>query len=253
MTNRKTTKCSSIVAPRIALAALALTLAVPVTVAQAAPAKVRKARFAVTVEGVQRSTWTTDHQPDGIGGCDGAYHGQGSEKVRFTSSKFSLRALTIPGLSAPVLTMRSKGKITSPEFVLRGSITRNGAISAAPVDNGCGGADGPAVAKDCGVKRFSGLGGKLDYRLRSKPRDVLEVDTYDGEDPFRNCGGGGTQFPSIATRNMGRPMDLRLPRGELFDRKIGKFILVGRAREANQSGEHRFKTTTRWVITLVRK
>ena len=220
----------------------------------ATPQKLRKATFAVTVDGVQRSTWTEDHQAAGIGGCDGSYHAQGTEKVRFTSGKFTVRAMGLPALSAPVLSRGTGARTRAPEFKLRGSITRDSSTTAgSDPDSGCGGADGPPVAKDCGVKKFAGLGAKLDYRLSSKPRDMLELGTFNATDPFRNCGGGGTQFPVIATRNMNRPMNLRLPRRELFNRKLGKIILIGNAREGDQSGEHKFTTTTRWVITLVRK
>jgi hypothetical protein len=237
-----------------ALAVIALGLAVTPAANAAKPIKVSKAWFTVTVDGVQRSTWSEDHKPDGIGGCDGAYTGQGSEKVRFTSAPMKIRAVTLPGLHAPVLSKGTGANTRTPEFKLHGSITRNSTHTMAPApDNGCGGADGPPVAKDCGTKKFSGLGGKLDYSLSSRRRDTLDVATYNGTDPFRNCGGGGTQFPVIANKNMNQPMNLRLPRKELFNRKIGKFILVGKAREGDQNGEHKFTTTTRWVITLVRR
>jgi hypothetical protein len=236
------------------LALSVLGLAITPVAEAAKPVKVKRARFAVTVDGVQNSSWSIDHKADGIGGCDAAYTGQGTEKVRFTSGAFSIRAMSIPGLHAPVLSRGTGSNTRSPEFKLRGSITRNGGNTVAPgPDNGCGGADGPPNPRDCGTKKFSGLGGKLDYKLASRVRDTLDVGTFNGKDPFGNCGGGGTQFPVIATRDMNQPMKLQLPRKELFDRKIGKFILIGRAREGDQNGEHKFTTTTKWVITLVRK
>lgn len=99
---------------RIAIAGLVLCALAPAATAQAAtPVKVSKAKFALTVDGVQRTTWSTDHKADGIGGCDAPYTASGTEKVRFTSSALSVRALSLPNLNAPVLSvgkgMRTRG------------------------------------------------------------------------------------------------------------------------------------------------
>ena len=238
----------------LALAVLGLALAPAAEAAK--PVKVSKARFAVTIDGVQNTTWSSNHQAAGIGGCDGSYTAGGSEKVRFTSKPASIRAMSITGLSAPVLSTGRGGNTRSPKIKLHGSVTRNSFHNAAPgPDTGCGGPDKPQqpLAKDCGVKKFRGLVTSFDYQLASKVRDTLNVNATEGEDPFQRCSGGGVSFPTLANKNKGRPMDLRLPRRELFDRKLGKIILIGRAREEKRDGEYQYLTTTKWVITMVRK
>jgi len=238
-----------------ALALTVLGLAVTPVAEAAKPVKVSRARFAVTIDGVQNTTWSTKHQAAGIGGCDGSYTKDGTEKVRFTSKAASIRAMSIPGLSAPVLSTGRGSNARSPKIKLHGSITRNSTFNAAPgPDTGCGGADKPQVlTKDCGTKTFAGLVTSFDYKLASKVRDTLDVNATDGKDPFQRCAGGGVSFPTLANKNKGRPMDLRLPRAELFNRKLGKIILIGRAREEKRDGEHQYLTTTKWVITMVRK
>src|SRR5215208_3332974 len=53
------------------------------------PLHVKQARFKATVEGVQTTKWTANHPSTSR--CDAAYHGQGSERVTFAST----RAVTI--------------------------------------------------------------------------------------------------------------------------------------------------------------
>lgn len=132
-------------------------------------------------------------------------------------------------------------------------MTRNGSQQSAPVDNGCGGSEQGPPAKDCGTKKFAGLKTRLDYALASRVRDNLEVRAENADSPFRYCPSGGTAFPQLLNTSDGKPMNLRLPRSELFNRKLGKIILVGRAKETQAAGEHTYTTTTRWVITLVRR
>jgi hypothetical protein len=238
----------------LALSVLGLAIT-PVAEAAKPPVKVSRAKFAVTVDGVQNTTWSTNHVAAGIGGCDGSYTAGGSEKVRFTSKARTIRAMVIPGLSAPVLSTGTGSNSRSPKLKLHGSIARDGFHNSAPgPDTGCGGSDRPQVlTKDCGTKKFAGLVTSFDYKLASRVRDTLEVSATDGDDPFQRCPSGGVSFPTLANKYDGRPMSLRMPRGELFNRKLGKIILIGRAREQKQDGEHRYVTTTKWVITLVRK
>ena len=47
-------------------------------------------------------------------------------------------------------------------------------------------------------------------------------------------------------------MRTELPREELFDRSLGKIILVARGKESETAGEHTFLTTIRWVVTFMR-
>jgi hypothetical protein len=227
----------------------------PAASAEAAANKVNTARFAVTVEGVQANSWSNVHHADGIGGCDADHTSHGTEEVRFKSSNFSLRALSVPGLRTPSLTIMGGGRPTFPQFKLRGTVNRTGDLYVAPNQSECGGPDSGSAPtpKDCGSKAFAGLTGTFDYRNRSKPRDQLEFGTILGKDVFANCPSGGTAFPDLLSEYDGKPMNVRLPRDELFDKEIGKLILIGRGRDVQTSHDYNSKTTSRWVITLVRK
>src|SRR5215208_5440228 len=93
---------------RTSLRAAALTLCLaalaPVAAADAATDyEIKKAAFKVTVEGVQRTTWATNHVGSGTG-CDGSAQGSGKETVRFTSGATKVNAMTMTGLNTPVLT-----------------------------------------------------------------------------------------------------------------------------------------------------
>ena len=47
-------------------------------------------------------------------------------------------------------------------------------------------------------------------------------------------------------------MKAELPRGELFDNRLGKIIVIARGKESETSGEHTYVTTIRWVVTFER-
>ena len=65
---------------------------------------------------MQNTTWTYDHK--GTGGCDTDVTGKGTEKVRFTSRPVKVGAMTMKGLSGPVLT--KLGSYGSPVAKLHG-------------------------------------------------------------------------------------------------------------------------------------
>ena len=81
----------------IALAAALAAAAGPGTAHAAKPNAngLKTAFFKVTVDGVQTTTWKTDHK--GKGGCDQDAWGNGTEKVRFTSRPTTVRALDAGG------------------------------------------------------------------------------------------------------------------------------------------------------------
>ena len=88
--------------PIIRTTALALTvlgLAItPAAEAAKPPVKVSKAKFAVTVDGVQNTTWSTNHQAAGIGGCDGAYTAGGVREGPFhLDGAIAIRAMASRG------------------------------------------------------------------------------------------------------------------------------------------------------------
>jgi hypothetical protein len=233
---------------RLAAALLCAGALAPVAAADAAPASgLKKATFKVTVEGVQTTSWKTDHP--GGGGCDGAVTGSGTEKVRFASRPTVVNATVLKGLSAPVLAKR--GAYVEAKPALRGKVTRQGTLDAPP--GPCGGTGGGTnIPRDCGTKSFRGVGFPLAYALAVKPKDQLDVRPEFIDDPFKNCPSGGSSFPTLVRTNEGRPIRALLPRKELFDRSLGKIIVIARGKESETQGEHTYVTKIRWVVTFVR-
>jgi hypothetical protein len=233
----------------ITLALCLTALACSPAAAQQPDYDIKKAAFKVTVDGVQNTKWTYDHK--GLGGCDTDANGQGSEKVRFTSSPTKIRAMTMKTLSAPVLS-KFKG-YGAPVVKLRGKITRQGAMQTADVDTGCGGGvPGGPIPRDCGTKSFRGVKLPLDYRLRAKPEDQLAIEPSFVDDPFKNCPSGGYSFPTLVNQMGDQYMNTELPRGELMDKSIGKIIVVARGRQADKTAESTYETTIKWVLTFKR-
>ncbi len=233
----------------LALAAALAAVSGPATADAAKPrAGVKTAYFKVTVDGVQTTTWKTDHP--GSGGCDGAAQGNGTEKVRFTSRPTTVRAMTLKGLKAPLMT--TPKSIVDIKLGLHGNVTRQGVMNAAPGGQ-CGGSGGGSIPRDCGSKSFRGVKLPLEYSWSGPGRDHLALRAVPIQDPFRNCPSGGSAFPTLVGTREGAPMPAALPRGELFDRKLGKIIVIARGQESETVGEHTYLTKTRWVVTFERK
>jgi hypothetical protein len=235
---------------RAAALALCLAALAPAASAQAADQPdydIKRSSFKVTVDGVQNTTWQTEHV--GSGGCDGSASGSGTEKVRFTSRATRVNAMTMKGLSSPVL---SKPKAYVDAIVkLRGKVVRQGNLVAEPGGE-CGGAGGGSIPRDCGTKSFRGVKFPLAYRLAAKPKDQLEFRPGFVDDVFKNCPSGGYSFPTLLVTNEGEHVRSDLPRDELFDDKLGKIIVIVRGKESETKGEHTFVTTSRWVVTFER-
>ena len=233
---------------RTLLCTLCLALVAPVATAGAATNyEIKKASFKVTVDGVQRTTWQSNHV--GTGGCDGSSQGSGKESVRFTSRSTKVNAMTMKGLSAPVLS--KPGAYTDAILKLRGKVVRQGTLTAEPGGE-CGGAGGGSIPRDCGTKSFSGVKLPLAYRLAAKPKDQLEIRPSFIDDPFKNCPSGGYSFPTLVNTKEGEHLRSDLPREELFDKSLGKIIVIARGKESETAGEHTYVTTSRWVITFER-
>jgi hypothetical protein len=232
---------------RIAGGAAVLAVAFAFVTPMAASASgIQKATFKVKVEGVQTTTWRTDHP--GTGGCDGAASGDGTEMVRFASRPVRLQAATMRGLSAPVLTAPSS--YDEPELQLRGTVTRQGRLEAGP--GLCGGDGGGSISPDCGTRAFTGVRLPMAFRLRATPRDQLDLRPGMIDDPFANCPSGGSAFPTLVRTNEGEELRTELPRSELFDASLGRIIVIARGRESETAGEDTYLTTIRWVITFDR-
>ena len=93
----------------------------------------------------------------------------------------------------------------------------------------------------------------LSYGLDKRFKDNLEFRAEPIDDPFANCPSGGHAFPTLVGTQEGAPMRAELPRSELFDRKLGKIIVIARGQESETVGEHTYLTKVRWVVTFERK
>ena len=237
---------------RIAVAVIAaLSVTIPASALAAKQPEVKKAYFEATLEGVQRDRWDNYHA--GTGGCDPTVASKGSEVIRFRSQTVRLEATDMEDLSNPVL-RRSGRNVELYPFRLRGTVTRNGTISVSPVPRECQGTGGGQVpARDCGTKRLRGMRASVGYSL-ARPFGRIEVSS-DGEanSPFRNCPGGTQGMPQLLTRKTdGSPITSDLPREELFDKKIGKLIVIGRGRRVQKGDETLDTASIRWELTLRR-
>jgi hypothetical protein len=214
--------------------------------------KVKKAWFKVTLEGVQKDNWNAFHQ-GGAHRCDATVSQKGSEVVRFRSKPVLMQATDMEGLSNPVLFKKSDELDLYP-FRLRGTVTRQSQVTASPVPRDCSGTGGGGVpAKDCGTKSIRGLRANVSY-FYAKPYGRLQVrSSNDTGDVFRNCGGGSQGYPHLLSeKSGGSPIVSELPREELFDKSLGKIIVIGRGKSVQKGAETSDTASIRWEATFRR-
>jgi hypothetical protein len=160
-----------------------------------------------------------------------------------------VQATVIEGLSTPALS--SPTSYAQPALKLRGKVTREGTLDAAPAGP-CGGTGGGSIPRDCGTKSFEGVSLPLAYRLAAKPKDQLDLAPEVIDDPFANCPSAGTAFPTLVHTKDGEHMRTELPRAELFDPSLGRIVVIARGSESETAGEHTYRTRIRWEVTFVR-
>jgi hypothetical protein len=241
--------------PRCTLAALcALGSAAVVPAAHAATPgpKVSEAWFKVTVEGVQTTTWTADHKP--AFRCDSSYRGSGSERVTFKSRRpLVVRAFRLG--KGPV-SFINDGKLAA--LPTRGNVKRSGTQTLDPSPPECAVGDGDGdpgdpPRPDCGTKAIPSLMLSLQYDALSPDRITLSPDPNPTAPTFTRCpmmGTGWTTFlTSDATR---RTAGEKLPRADLFDKRQGKMIVIGRGAISSNAQGIRSTTRIQWDLTLTR-
>jgi hypothetical protein len=222
--------------------------AIPATAAE--QPKIRNAYFKVTIEGVQKDKWNAFHQ-GGAHKCDATVSQKGSEVVKFRSKPILIKATDMEGLSNPVFS-HGDGSSLYP-FKLRGTVSRQSQINASPTPPECGGKGGGGIPKDCGTKPLRGLKARADYAL-GKPYGYIQIQSdSSARDPFRNCGGGSQGFPHLLDYTaQNKRIDSELPRNEVFDKSLGKIIVIGRGRSVQKGEETEDIASIRWEVTLKR-
>lgn len=216
------------------------------------PGGMSDARFKVTVKGLQTTTWSSDHKAEFH--CDSAYNGSGTERVRFASTKaVVIRAFRVG--KGPVLFVRGKGL---PDLPTRGYVERHGTLTLAPSTPECvvGDGDGSGSAppaSDCGRKTISSLPLRLGYDALNGKRITLSNATHPSSPKFTNCPRNGEGWTTILSRDdRHRTAGESLPASDLFDRRQGKMIVLGKGAVRSNSGGTVSTTKISWTLTLTR-
>lgn len=212
------------------------------------------AYFKATLKGTQTNTWTEDHKPQFK--CDSASKGSGTEKIKFASKKpVTLRAFRFMG--GPVMWLVGKG---APDIATKGTVTRNGTMTRDPVTQECAVGDGDGSGtytpppSDCGTKAFSSLVLRVAYDALNKKRLTLSNNNTPDTPRFQQCPSGGTTWPTIlSSDDKNRTAGVTLPVKDLYDKRQGKMILIGRG-TVRQTSSWGVTSTTKvtWELTLTR-
>jgi hypothetical protein len=236
----------------VAVLALGLAAAAPAS-ATRAPGKSREAWFRVSVEGVQTLRWTENHPSRG--GCDYDEHGSGTERVVFRSRRSVLvHAFQLFGIG-PVM---FAGPSDQADLPMRGTVHRQGTLTLAPPAPGCAVGDGgdgsyTPPASDCGTKRITRLALRLEYDALNPRRITLWNDGNEAAPEFTNCPAQGDAWTTILSRDdHRRTAGEELPAHDLFDRRQGKILVLGRGKVHSSSSGVEATTRIRWTLTLRR-
>jgi len=228
--------------------AMAAGASTPAEAAAAVP-KVKQAKFKVTVEGWQKDDWASNHESTSL--CDPSDHSYSGEYAKFKSTKpVALTAIQV-GKQAPSFLI-GKGQ---PYIDTSADVARNAVNAVSPVPNSCphagGGGDGEAVVPDCGLKSVPSYPVALAYDSYFK--DSITLTSAGAVAPlFYNCGHG--TFPALLERDeLAMPIKSELPYKELFDKRIGKLIVIGHGDYDLPLPDYSEKTEVHWEVTFVRK
>src|SRR5262245_38857878 len=222
-----------------------------VPAAEAAP---EKARFRASISGTQTLDWTTPVKTQVE--CGGDWKGRGHESFDFRSSRPEV--VTAAATRDGGVVFRQRRELPAARDT-GGSVTRHGTLELIPHERpmipcGDGGPGEPLQppAPDCGTKRFA----HLPIEIWPAGNDRIQIDVGDPAppSPFQNCPDGAIAFPNLlGSAGSGSPRySTRLPRAELFDRSIGKEIVVGRGHWRTRGLGRTVDMRLRWVLTLER-
>jgi hypothetical protein len=207
----------------------------------------RQATFKAEVKGVQ--TYKGEYHHPAFDLCDPAVDSVITERVRFASAKPAKLTVTqIPGTDEPILSSGMKAlKLKARAKVTRAGDHRVGGVPDFCPDNG-GGVTVPPSA-DCGTRNVP-LALSVGYYKRDRI-EIVQPSSSEAKDPFRSCGGG--KFPFLlGGESFGRSGAAELPARQVFDKRIGKLITIGRGNERIAGGESYDRTDIRWELSLKR-
>jgi len=228
----------------IAAAALAAALGLGAAAPAAATPlpKVHKGTFKVELEGVQRTSWTTEI--NSTEGCDLSIKGAGGETIRFRSKPTTVQ-VTWMGPTRVILRGRSVASLD-----LAATIRRHGRVDSSGEICSDGDGGGMPEAPDCGTRR-SRRTVELSWPVRRSDLIAIEPDFNAPLGPFRTCPSGGISWPTLLDRRPdGRLVGAELPVADLF--RHGKNITIARDKVVeNQNGEQS-TTTIRWTLSFTR-
>jgi hypothetical protein len=220
------------------------------------PGKNREATFRVSVQGVQTTTWSENHQSTGTL-CDSSSHGSGSERIVFSSRPVVIKAWQFMGAGRVVFTRGTK-PATLPG---RGSVTRNGKLERSDVDPRCAVGDGDGdgttapPASDCGRKVIGSLPLMLGWDPSNSKRIMVVNDSSKSGPPFENCPVSGDAWTTLLRWDDKKgTAGEELPAADLFDKRQGKMLVLGKGTVKRSDSSRGSASTTRvqWTLTLTR-
>jgi hypothetical protein len=136
-------------------------------------------------------------------------------------------------------------------------VERHGSLTLAPSPPECAVGDGDgsstSPASDCGRKKISSLAVRLMYDPLNKKRITLSNGTIPKSPVFAHCPMQGQGWPNVLSRDdRHRTAGETLPPSDLFDRRQGKMIVLGKGVVRSNFGGITSKTTISWELTLTR-
>jgi hypothetical protein len=144
------------------------------------------------------------------------------------------------------------GDIAGGDIDIKGRATRHATDAISGWDPKCGGKGGGGQeAPDCGTRSFDNASAMLSFQ----PGDKLSLDggLMPGTPVFSNCKLLGTGAPTLlSTDSSFRPIASKFPRREVFDKSLGKVIVIGRGKQVRTDAETTDTTRIRWEATFVR-
>jgi hypothetical protein len=211
----------------------------------------KEARFKASVKGVQTTTWSSDHKP--AFKCDYEQKGSGTERVKFASTKaVGIRAFSLA--NGPVQLIRGRGFADLPT---RGYVERHGTLTTAPSTPECAVGDGDGSytppPSDCGRKAISSLALRLQYDPLNRKRITLSNGGFPKSPKFNQCPVQGTSWTTIlSSDDRHRTAGESLPAKDVFDRRQGKMIVLGKGVVRSNFQGTVSTTKISWELTLTR-